>query len=213
MSRFKKGGQPHNKKWTDEAIATSAVLYRSRTEWSKAEPGAYSAAKKQGRLDHFCSHMRTKSESLSLAQNKYSLEECKADALQYNNKGEWQRAKGGYYRSAYDQGFLDECCRHMDLRYLSKTKEESRTRKNARTRTRNLRKIQRTPLWLNDDHMFAISEIYELRKLRSEATGVEHHVDHIVPLQGKTVSGLHVPWNLQVIPASENLSKSNSFAA
>jgi hypothetical protein len=60
--------------------------------------------------------MRTKSESLSATVKKYSIEECMADALKYKNKGEWQRAKGGYYRSAYEQGFLDECCEHMELK-------------------------------------------------------------------------------------------------
>ena len=74
---------------------------------------------------------------------------------------------------------------------------------------RRAAKLLRTPKWLTADDLFMIEEAYHLAKLRTELLGIQYHVDHILPLQGKKVSGLHVPANLQVIPAKENLKKSN----
>ena len=74
---------------------------------------------------------------------------------------------------------------------------------------RHAAKIQRTPTWLSKLDKWMIDEIYMLSALRTELTGVEWQVDHIIPLQGKKVSGLHIPFNLQVITAKENQIKSN----
>jgi len=63
---------------------------------------------------------------------------------------------------------------------------------------------QACPPWLNKEMLNQIHEIYKLRRQISEATGVPHEVDHIVPLQGGTVCGLHVPWNLRVITKEKN---------
>lgn len=95
----------------------------------------------------------------------------------------------------------------------SKRSKEWRLRnpgRNAKkSREYTARRHQRIPQWLTDDDVWLIREIYDLAYLRSELTGVRHHVDHILPLFGRTVSGLHVPDNLQVIPASINLKKNN----
>lgn len=70
---------------------------------------------------------------------------------------------------------------------------------------------KRVPTWLSDDDKWFIEQLYDLAALRTRLLGFSWHVDHIIPLNGKKVSGLHVPSNLQVIPAMENLRKHNKF--
>ncbi len=76
---------------------------------------------------------------------------------------------------------------------------------------RRARRLNATPLWLSDEQRTEIDVLYFLCRMISEDTGVEHHVDHIIPLKGKTVCGLHVPWNLRIVPKDINLKKNNKL--
>jgi len=73
---------------------------------------------------------------------------------------------------------------------------------------RRASKISATPKWV--DHK-AIAKIYQDAAEIQRITGIEHEVDHIVPLRSKLVCGLHVPANLRVITAKENNRKGNKF--
>ena len=82
----------------------------------------------------------------------------------------------------------------------------------ALTAKRRAAKLLRTPTWLNATDIHAITGLYRLAAQRTVETGVQWHVDHIVPLQGQFVAGLHVPWNLHLLPAADNIAKHNRYA-
>lgn len=82
---------------------------------------------------------------------------------------------------------------------------------NANKAKRKAAKKQRTPKWLTDIDFERIETQYRLAEILTKLHNEPWHVDHIIPLQGKLVSGLHVPSNLQVLRGSENCSKQNNF--
>lgn len=83
------------------------------------------------------------------------------------------------------------------------------SRLNALSANRRARRIRAMPSWANVSRIYAIYA--EARRLTKES-GIPHDVDHIVPLKGKFVSGLHVETNLQILPAVLNRKKHNHFS-
>lgn len=82
---------------------------------------------------------------------------------------------------------------------------------NAKTAKRRAQKRKATPKWLTEVHWKQIEAFYIEAAELKEKTGIPHEVDHIIPLRGDIVKGLHVPWNLRVVTRSENRHKSRKF--
>ena len=93
-----------------------------------------------------------------------------------------------------------KCCNSKDTKAYRKT-DRGRGLLNSAQARRRAAKLQRTPSWSNEGVLDAI--------YLNCPEG--YHVDHIIPLQGELVSGLHVETNLQYLTATENHSKSNKF--
>lgn len=82
---------------------------------------------------------------------------------------------------------------------------------NALSAKKYARKTQSTPKWLTKEQLDQINEFYIKAKILELETGIKYQVDHIIPIRGKTVCGLHVPWNLQILTAEENNRKRNKL--
>lgn len=133
-------------------------------------------------------------------------EKVKASNAQYRNRSK-HKAAAYYAIRAADPEFIRERSKYnAEWRKLNKALCMSYVNR------RRANKLQRTPAWLTEDDWWMIEQIYHLAQLRTAATSIEWHVDHIIPLRGKTVSGLHVPTNLQVVSAKVNLKKGNRYA-
>jgi hypothetical protein len=79
------------------------------------------------------------------------------------------------------------------------------------TRKRQSQIKRATPNWLTKEQENAILDVYKKAKKLEKKDGIKRHVDHVIPLQGKTVCGLHVSWNLEVLTSKENISKGNKL--
>ena len=90
-------------------------------------------------------------------------------------------------------------------------KKNNPAKRMADVAKRRAAKLRRTPAWLTVEDFWLIEQAYELAALRTRMFGFQWHVDHEYPLQGRNVSGLHVPNNLRVIPWMDNVKKANRF--
>lgn len=132
---------------------------------------------------------------------------------EYNESERGKEAKRKYYEKNKEVVIMKAMARPIEdkRRYKNKHKESNPEYYKSLTNARRKRFKSATPPWLQPHQKQEIRDKYALAQAATKEFGVKYVVDHIIPINGETVCGLHVPWNLQVMRHEDNLAKSNKL--
>lgn len=140
----------------------------------------------------------------------YGAEYRKSNEVQLAEYHRQYREEHRDSKSKYNREYREQNKDRL-IKYISEYKTQNIDRINYLSAKRRALKNQATPKWLSEEQLDEIQSFYTIAKLFQIYDGNEYHVDHIIPLNNSLVCGLHVPWNLQVLSATDNLIKSNKF--
>jgi len=195
---------------------------------------AYAKANKDKIKEYKAKYQQENRLTLNLISKDYN--EKNIDSLKEYKKEYYQKNKSTIYLKVKkyktdNKDYIKDCC----ARSYQKNKEKNRESRSLYHRLhvehtksynkayrinnpnllkvhsvrRRASKLERTPTIMTELDLFVMQEAANLATLREQVMGGKWHVDHVEPLQGKTVSGLHNAFNLAVVPATYNLRKSN----
>lgn len=166
------------------------LQYNCKDCWAKYNASHY--VKNKEKIAQQEKDYRTKNRERVLASKKEYRQRKKQAISEYQSDYQKQNRKGANLRQ---------------LKYMKLHPGKI----NSITAKRRALKLQAAPKWLTKEHRKEIRTFYiEAARLTRE-TNTLYEVDHIIPLQGGTVSGLHVPWNLQILTKRENCIKNNKL--
>lgn len=127
------------------------------------------------------------------AKEKYKL---KSNTKEFKNK--CKKANRKYYKKN----------KHIINKKTSNYKKNNPDKHAFHESIRRCKKLKATPKWSDLDK---IKVLYEKAKWLGSLTGLKYHVDHVIPLQGNNICGLHIWENLQILESSLNCSKNNNW--
>lgn len=150
-----------------------------------------------------------------MVTNASCLQCLKIKQNEYQNSSKGRKAHKAWYAKSGFQ-YAKEYNSNPEVKERARERQPAVDLKRRAYQIENVKrrdavKIKAAPAWLSKEQLEEMRCFYEEARRMTTTTGVVHHVDHIVPLRGKTVCGLHVPWNLQILTAAENKAKGNKI--
>ena len=101
--------------WNLKTLLDSSSPYTTISSWSKADMGAYIAARKLGLVDQVTKHMLTHAQSISKGRTKWTLEACLKSAKQHTKRFDWEKCDPIAYGASKRHGWYEQCVAHMPL--------------------------------------------------------------------------------------------------
>lgn len=186
-------------------------------------PSSRAEAKATG-ATHYFTGLPCKHGHIALRKTKGACVEClraessqayekRKDYFVHYNKTKGVENKKRYYARHKDQVIerAKKQAAEDKRKYKKAWKQANPNEVKAGQNDRRRRHKNATPAWLTDADRREIRRIYREAVSKTASTGIVYVVDHVIPLRGKTVCGLHVPTNLAVITAEENSQKNNKY--
>jgi hypothetical protein len=134
---------------------------------------------------------------------------------EYNKREDIKDRKNEWYQENREAVIAAAATRPAAVlrEYRNAWKANNKTQVLADNKVRRRKHRDATPPWLTRKQKSEIRQLYQIAITMTQTTGEQYVVDHIVPLRGEAVCGLHVPWNLCVLTAAKNLSKGTRLPA
>ena len=158
----------------------------------------------------YCNTTKPLSEFYKKKSGKFGVKaECKSCSSIYE-KQRWQNNKYIYNKELKKEYSKQWYIKNKESNLIKCRiwSQNNLDKKRIYRANRRAKILKATPLWANKN---IINAIYQKAYLISKQSGIQYEVDHIIPLQGKNVCGLHNEFNLQIITMTTNRQKATNY--